>query len=163
MDEMSRSLAYLMRRIVLSIEAEVNKHARAHDLRIEEIWVLFRLMAQDNQTVGELAGETGIERTTLSRLLTRMQAKGLLKRRRVTDDQRAVTVSLSQKGRALGQARHPTFRDYESVLLKGISAGETQQMKRLLLRMAANAATIGAEMPLPVVKPAPARKLAQRA
>jgi DNA-binding MarR family transcriptional regulator len=163
MDEMSRSIAYLMRRVVLSIEAEVNKHAKAYDLRIEEIWVLFRLIAQDNQTVGELAGETGIERTTLSRLLTRMQAKGLLKRRRAIGDQRAVTISLSDKGRALGHARHPTFRDYESVILSGISAAETQQLKKLLLRMAANAATIGSDMPVPVVKPAAPRKLAQRA
>jgi MarR family transcriptional regulator, organic hydroperoxide resistance regulator len=145
MEEMDRSTTYLMRRIVSAIETAVNKRARARGVRIEEIWVLFRLLAKDNQTVGELAVETGIERSTLSRVLTRMQEKRLVNRRRLEQDQRTVRITLTDKGQLLAQSRHPTFRDYEALVVRGFSAEEVRLLKSMLIRMIPNAIDIGVE------------------
>jgi DNA-binding MarR family transcriptional regulator len=145
MDDLDRTLGYLMHRIVSSIETAVNRRARKHGLRIEEIRVLFRLFARDRQTVGELANETGIDRTTLSRLLTRMQNRGLLRRLRTAEDHRTVRLSLTKKGEELAQERQPTFRDYESIIVRGISPGEVKAFKATLIRMVANAADVDTE------------------
>ncbi len=142
MEPMERSLPYLMQGIVARIERAVNKRARKHGLRIEEIHVLFRLFAKDYQTVKELAAQTGIEASTLSRLLVRMQRKSLIRKRRQSDDNRAVQVTLTDKGRKLAQARQPTFREYESIILRGISAEEARMVRAALIRMTANAEEI---------------------
>src|SRR5215471_2842472 len=86
-------------------------------------------VCRDRQTVGELASETGIDRTTLSRLLTRMQSRGLLRRLRTAEDHRTVRLSLTKKGGELAQERQPTFRDYESIIVRGISQGEVKAFK----------------------------------
>jgi DNA-binding MarR family transcriptional regulator len=142
MEPMERSVPYLIQGIVARIERAVNKRARAHGLRIEEIHVLFRLFAKDYQTVKELAVQTGIEPSTLSRLLVRMQRKALVRKRRQSADNRAIKVSLTDKGRKLAQARQPTFREYESVILRGFSAEDAKLIKAALVRMTANAEEI---------------------
>ena len=139
MTELERSLPFLMHLIVSEVETEVNRHARAYGLKIEGVRVLFRLLAKDHLTVNELARLTGIETSTLSRLLDRMSAKGLLKRSRDSSDKRTVQVSLTVKGRKLAQQHRPVYyKDYDKVLLAGFDAAEGAQFRAALLRMLAN-------------------------
>ena len=156
MKQTNHSVGYLMRLVVMSTEAAINKHARDHGLRIEEIWVLFRVLAKENLTVGELAAETAIERSTLSRVLTRMEAKRLVVKQRLHADQRIVRIRLTDKGRLLARARHPTFRDYEALLVRGIGAEEVRKLKAMLMRMVANAGMIAPDdvegVSLPLIK-----------
>ncbi|MBT7527338.1 MAG: MarR family transcriptional regulator, partial [Rhodospirillales bacterium] len=72
-----RSIPFLMHRIVEQVEALVNDWARPLGLKIEGVRVLFRLLA-GNRTVNELARLTGIEISTLSRLLGRMEEMGMI-------------------------------------------------------------------------------------
>ena len=128
-----------MHLIVSEVETEVNKHARAYGLKIEGVRVLFRLLAKDHLSVNELARLTGIETSTLSRLLDRMSAKGLLRRSRDTSDKRSVLVSLTTKGRKLAQQHRPVYyKDYDRLLLSGFSAEESAAFRRGLLRMIDN-------------------------
>lgn len=63
--------------------------------------VLMALWADDGQSVGSLGEELDLDSNTLTPLLKRMEAAGLLARARSQEDERVVTVSLSEKGRAL--------------------------------------------------------------
>jgi DNA-binding MarR family transcriptional regulator len=138
-NDLERSLPFLMHLIVSQIETEVNKHARAYGLKIEGVRVLFRLLAKDHLTVNELARLTGIETSTLSRLLDRMSAKGLLKRSRDTNDKRSVLLSLTPKGRKLALQHRPVYyRDYDKVLLAGFDQQEGAAFRQALMRMLDN-------------------------
>jgi DNA-binding MarR family transcriptional regulator len=138
-NDLERSLPFLMHLIVSQVETEVNKHARAYGLKIEGVRVLFRLLAKDHLTVNELARLTGIETSTLSRLLDRMSAKGLLKRSRDTSDKRSVLVSLTPKGRKLAMQHRPVYyRDYDKVLLAGFDAQQGAEFRQALLHMLDN-------------------------
>lgn len=139
MSDLERSLPFLMHLIVSQVETEVNKHARAYGLKIEGVRVLFRLLAKDHLSVNELAKLTGIETSTLSRLLDRMSAKGLLRRSRDPDDKRSVLVSLTTKGRKLAQQHRPVYyKDYDRVLLSGFTAEESAAFRKALMRMLDN-------------------------
>lgn len=139
MSELERSLPFLMHLIVSQVETEVNKHARAYGLKIEGVRVLFRLLAKDHLSVNELARLTGIETSTLSRLLDRMSAKGLLRRSRDTADKRSVLVSLTTKGRKLAMQHRPVYyKDYDKLLLAGFGAEEGATFRKALLRMLDN-------------------------
>lgn len=143
-----RSIPFLMHRIVTRVEALVNKWARPLGLKIEGVRVLFRLLAGD-RTVNELARLTGVELSTLSRLLGRMSEAGLITRRRDEADGRSVIVSLTDKGRKLALEHQPVyFKDYEAILLDGFSPAEARQVRELVVRMIDNLERAG-EQALP--------------
>lgn len=63
--------------------------------------VLMTLWEQDDQAVGEIGGRLMLESSTLTPLLKRLEAAGLIVRRRSPIDERQVRVSLTDKGRGL--------------------------------------------------------------
>ncbi|MDO8984001.1 MarR family winged helix-turn-helix transcriptional regulator [Cypionkella sp.] len=66
--------------------------------------VLVALWGSDGQTVGQLGQALQLESNTLTPLLKRMEAQGLVARARDAKDERQVRVSLSTAGREM-QAR----------------------------------------------------------
>jgi DNA-binding MarR family transcriptional regulator len=63
--------------------------------------VLMLLWEQDGQTVGQLGNRLALDSGTLSPLLKRLTAAGLVTRHRRADDERSVSVRLTDAGRAL--------------------------------------------------------------
>ena len=59
------------------------------------------LWEQDDQTVGGLGGRISLESSTLTPLLKRMEAAGLVRRSRDAADERQVRVRLTEAGNAL--------------------------------------------------------------
>ena len=74
--------------------------------------VMVALWAEDGQTVGGIGDKLFLESSTLTPLLKRLEAAGLVRRARCAKDERQVRVSLTEKGEALhGEARkhHPAW------------------------------------------------------
>jgi MarR family transcriptional regulator, organic hydroperoxide resistance regulator len=133
------SVPFLMHQIASQVMASVNRHARAYGLKFEGVRALYRLMQKDGRPVGELARLTGIELSTLSRVVSRMEARGLVRRVRNEKDAREVIVFITPKGRALAQQERPVyFRDYEKILLAGMSPRENEALRESLGRMLEN-------------------------
>ena len=63
--------------------------------------VLMLLWEEDGQTVGQLGTRLALDSGTLSPLLKRLTAAGLVTRHRRADDERSVSVRLTDEGRAL--------------------------------------------------------------
>jgi MarR family transcriptional regulator, organic hydroperoxide resistance regulator len=63
--------------------------------------VLMLLWEEDGQTVGQLGARLALDSGTLSPLLKRLTAAGLVTRHRRADDERSVSVRLTDEGRAL--------------------------------------------------------------
>jgi DNA-binding MarR family transcriptional regulator len=139
MPSAERSIPFLMHQIASQVMTSVNRHARTYGLKFEGVRVLYRLMEKDGRAIGELARLTGIELSTLSRVVSRMEARGLVRRVRSSDDARGVIVFLTPKGRALAQKERPIyFRDYEKILLAGMSPREVDVLRESLGRMLEN-------------------------
>lgn len=63
--------------------------------------VMICLWANDDVTVGQIGERLGLDTNTLTPLLKRLEAMGLLTRRRSAEDERRVMVALTDKGQAL--------------------------------------------------------------
>jgi DNA-binding MarR family transcriptional regulator len=63
--------------------------------------VLMLLWEEDGQTVGQLGSRLALDSGTLSPLLKRLTTAGLVSRHRRADDERSVSVRLTDAGRAL--------------------------------------------------------------
>jgi DNA-binding MarR family transcriptional regulator len=75
--------------------------------------VMMLLWEQDNQTVGQLGTRLALDSGTLSPLLKRLTAAGLVTRHRRVEDERSVSIALSDAGRAL---RERAFAISESMI-----------------------------------------------
>ena len=63
--------------------------------------VMMLLWEEDNQTVGQLGSRLNLDSGTLSPLLKRLTAAGLVTRHRRVEDERSVAIALTDAGRAL--------------------------------------------------------------
>ena len=63
--------------------------------------VMMLLWEEDHQTVGQLGARLALDSGTLSPLLKRLTAAGLVTRHRRVEDERSVAIALTDRGRAL--------------------------------------------------------------
>ncbi|CCG05469.1 MarR family winged helix-turn-helix transcriptional regulator [Blastococcus saxobsidens] len=63
--------------------------------------VMLLLWESDNQTVGQLGSRLALDSGTLSPLLKRLTTAGLVTRNRRVEDERSVSIALTDAGRAL--------------------------------------------------------------
>jgi MarR family transcriptional regulator, temperature-dependent positive regulator of motility len=74
-----------------------------------------------------LVERTGVDRSTLSDLVARLQRKGLLQRRRTKEDSRAYAVSLTPAGRRVLQKAEPVARRVDQRLLQSLPEKQRQR------------------------------------
>ncbi len=89
--------------------------------------VMMLLWEQDHQTVGQLGARLSLDSGTLSPLLKRLTAAGLVTRHRRVEDERSVSIALTDAGRAL---HDKAFAINESMIQAiGFDAGEFNELK----------------------------------
>lgn len=107
--------------------------------------VMAALWENDNQRLGDIAERTSIDISTLSRLLAGLQKKRLIVRSRSGSDGRALSVSLTEKGRRLTERIIPIASHYEEVATRGLNKNDLRQLKRMLIKLFSNIKTFDAE------------------
>lgn len=71
------------------------------DITYPQYLVLLVLWNEKEQTVGQLGEKLFLDTGTLTPLLKRMEQKGMVVRRRCSDDERVVRLSLTEQGIAM--------------------------------------------------------------
>lgn len=109
-----------------------------HDLQLAQWVVLSALWRVDGLPVSELARYSGNEVPASSRLVDRMEANGLVRRRADAADGRTVRVWLTRRGRQLDRLAdfHETVNGR---LLAGFTEAETASLFSMLERVIENA------------------------
>src|SRR5205085_11442513 len=92
--------------------------------------VMMLLWEEDNQTVGQLGARLALDSGTLSPLLKRLTAAGLVTRHRRVEDERSVSIALTDAGRAL---RERAFTISESMI--GAIGFESDEFHDLMARL----------------------------
>lgn len=91
------------------------------------------LTEKDGQTVGEIADRLGLEPSTITPLVKRLEQAGHMTRRRNPDDEREVKVTLSKQGRDL-YARTGCLRA-ELLKRSGMTANELIAFNRQIQKL----------------------------
>jgi len=102
--------------------------------------VLVSLKDKAHGAQRDLARAIGIEGATLSHHLNRMEAAGLVTRRRDPTNRRVHQVELTDTGDALFHRLVATVVAFDRQLRAGLGEEDLQQFSRVLDRLAANAA-----------------------
>jgi DNA-binding MarR family transcriptional regulator len=88
--------------------------------------LLMRLFDRDGQTQSELLDAVGLDHSTVSKSLRRMQEAGLLTREPAEHDRRVQLVRLTDRGRALREPIEAMWAALEQTSVQGLSAEEIE-------------------------------------
>lgn len=136
--ELDGFVPYLFNRIVNRMNRNLTEALRAAGLTVPDWRVLAVLRAGRGHSLGELATYTVIEQSTLSRIIDRLQAAGLVVRRSRPGDGRIVDVALTGAGRRLFERIWPIAEAQCRTALRGIGEDEARAFVGTLRKMLAN-------------------------
>lgn len=114
------------------------KRLARHDLTLQQWVLLTALWRQDGLTVGQLAAYYRATEPSTSNLVSRMEAKGLVRRELNPADRRQVRVFLDERGRSLDHLLS-FYEEINEVLLEGFTVDERNLLIAMLERVLANA------------------------
>jgi len=133
------SFGYLMRRIMQVMVGQVDKRLESHGLTQAQWAPLFLIGQGKAATLAELARELQLDAGALTRTLDRLEAKGLCRRERSTDDRRVVHLALTPEGQAAMAPVPEVLCEVSNQLLAGFSQEEWQTLMQLLRQLLVNA------------------------
>ena len=142
MFNLDRFLPYHLNRTGVRLAQAFSKELANSDLTLPMWRVLAVLWHHGDLKVGDIALDATIEQSTLSRLLASMDERGLVRRERSKDDNRAVMVSLTPAGRDVTRSLIPWALRFEREALRDFSEAEIETLYALLTRIFNNAAVL---------------------
>lgn len=112
-------------------------HARMEEIGLSrgQGLVLFHLGREDGLPQGELARQTLVRPATLTEVLQRMEAAGLIERRADPVDGRVSRVYLTEKGRRARRQAEEIWADLEGQLARTLTSAEQGELRRLLEKL----------------------------
>ena len=139
------SIGYLMRRIVTAVGQSVGTRMCEPGSPTYPQWVpLYKLHIGAATTVAELARACELDAGAMTRLLDRLEAKGLCRRVRSLEDRRVVNIELTEEGRAAAQEVPYVLSRVQNEHLSGFTREEWEQLKGYLRRILDNAQALAA-------------------
>ena len=100
--------------------------------------VLSNLAVSDGISQIELVKATHLRPPTVSIILRRMEEEGLVIRKADQPDKRAISVYLTDKGKALDKKNIARIKELDATALSGLSDEDTEALMRLLSRIRDN-------------------------
>ena len=129
------SAAYLMRRILSCMASEVDGALEPRGLTSAQWVPLLKVYMNHASTVAELARECSSDVGAMTRTLDRLEAKGLLKRIRSSEDRRVVNLELTAEGRATARKIPAVLCGVQNAHMRGFTIQEWQLLKSMLRRI----------------------------
>lgn len=135
------SMGYLMRRIMGVIAQDVEREMEPFGLTDAQWKPLLRLYLRQANTVAELARCCEMDAGSMTRLLDRVEAKGLLRRVRSSEDRRVVNIELTPDGLAAAAQIPVILSRVQNNALRGFSETEWRSLQDFLQRIFTNVKT----------------------
>jgi DNA-binding MarR family transcriptional regulator len=136
------SVGYLMRRIMSLVSQGVERELEPAGLTNAQWVPLLKLQMGAASTVAELARECDLDAGSMTRLLDRLEAKGLCRRVRSLEDRRVVNLELTDAGRVAAKEIPVVLCRLQNQLLNGFSEAEWQLLRVFLHRILDTAQTL---------------------
>jgi len=132
------SIGYLMGQIVSKSSAVVDERMVEFGLTNAQWKPLLLIQKGHCRTAVELARLSSCDSGAMTRLLDRLEAKGLVRRVRSQEDRRVVNLELTEEGERAAMVVPYVLADVLNAMLLSFSEAEAQQLKNLLQRLLGN-------------------------
>lgn len=132
------SVCYLLKHAQLALLRTMECKMSSLDLTAMQWGPLMLLAHGKGRTAVEISRCSGVDASTMTRMLDRLEAKGLLARRRNETDRRVIDLELTEAGQKLVAQIPYLLAESLNHHLRGFSAEELESFKSMLRRFRAN-------------------------
>jgi DNA-binding MarR family transcriptional regulator len=139
------SVGNLMRQILGALADNIELHLAHTDLTNAQWMPLYKVFSGQASSVAELARQCHLDTGAMTRMLDRLEAKGLCQRVRSDTDRRVVNIALTDAGKQAAQDIPRVLSGVQNTHLAGFNAQEFETLKGFLRRILANAQTPAAQ------------------
>lgn len=129
---MKDQLAYLIAGLNRKLQAELEDRLRPGGVPIERYRILEVLDASEPAAMGEIARQSLIEAPTLTKIVDKMVAEGLVCRAPDPDDRRRVLILTAPAGRALFKGIHGESAAQEQRIVDLLGIDKAAALRTLL-------------------------------
>lgn len=134
-DELPSYVGYQVRRAQARIFAELEATLGDFDVTPGSFGVLTLIRANPGITQVALAAAFGIDKSTLSPVIVRLERRGLVRREVLASDRRCHALFLQASAEPAFLAAREKFRAAEAAVAARLSEGEQRQLARLLAKL----------------------------
>jgi DNA-binding MarR family transcriptional regulator len=137
--QLNESVGYLITRVRSTLANLVTQRTIAElGITSQQGSILFMVASGKCVVAAELAREYGIDASAVTRLIDRLEKRGLLTRVRSSEDRRVVRLALTQEGQDIAVRMPAMFQGVLDHLLGGFTPEEVGFLKSMLRRVLLN-------------------------
>lgn len=136
--EVAESVGHQVFKLMQLMRREVETRMAQHGMTDAQWKPLWMIRSGRATTAIELARETGIDAGAITRMLDRLEGKGLLERVRSESDRRVVHLRLTAAGDEAAAHIPHVLAAVNNDFLAGFSERDWKQLLKLIERMSAN-------------------------
>ncbi len=140
--QICESLGYLFKRTMAMIANAIDQELASFDLTHQQFSILMMLTQHRCYTAADLARETGVDTGAITRILDRLEAKGIVRRVRSSADRRVVNIELTDSGAFAAQKMPVVAINVLNRHLVGFERDELEAMKSMLRRILRNGGVV---------------------
>jgi MarR family transcriptional regulator, organic hydroperoxide resistance regulator len=129
------SLTVALHQALARVSQRVEEATAREGLSLPQWLVVSHLAERGERTMGELVAATGLNDSTLTRVVDRLASLGLLYREVDPADRRRVRVSLGVRGRELHDRLAPEVAERESALVDDLDGLDGPDLVEALSRL----------------------------
>jgi DNA-binding MarR family transcriptional regulator len=122
----------------LDAELASDRRLAAFELSAAQFSVVASLAGEERKSASDLCKVISYDAGAMTRMLDRLEAKGLIRRNRSPEDRRLVHLELTEEGRAAYPRMRELALGVANRFLRGFSKAEARQLEGLLNRMLEN-------------------------
>ncbi len=126
------SIEFKISKVLSKWKRELLKDFKTYDITTEQWSLLTRLWEKDGISQTQLAHKTSKDLPTITRILNKIEKKGLVKRQSDPNDLRTSLIFLTQKGKELELKLNPIAKQISNKAFKNIKQEDIETLKRVL-------------------------------
>ena len=121
------------------LRTAIDRELSGHGITVQQAALILVARLHGERGLAQLADPLGTDTAGMTRLVDRLEAKGLVSRESSPTDRRTVVIKLTPAGQALVPQLRDAFRRVQEAVLEGMQEPELQQFEATLRRLRDNA------------------------
>lgn len=109
-DGVSANMLVALRRVMRAVDLHSRRLVRSHGLTGPQAVLIGEVIASQGLTAGDLARRVNLSQATVTDIVKRLEARGLLSRRRDIHDKRRVLISTTRAGQTIYASAPPLLQ-----------------------------------------------------
>lgn len=125
-------LSYLVKQLELAVRAEMDVHARDHDLTTLQYTALTVLQRHPEMSGADLSRRSFVSAQAGNEIVAHLERKGLIERTPDSRNRRILRMRLTMEGERVVEACDSWMNDLEKAMLAGLAQRDVNTLRRLL-------------------------------